>query len=933
MPAASSQTVVALARVADRVTGGCAKMATNYPKIVLAAGLFSLLPSPLFAQATDRLAQQTPPAATTPAQPAGQGQLPPVVIEQKKAPIPAKKAQVKAPPKKKIAAPPPPPSPPPAAAAPTPVAEPVDAPPAVEAAPTTAAAGGTLPPGTVRMSPLGGSEVPIEKVPAAVSVVPGTVVDQQAFSSVTAAIEQKAPSATVNAALGNALSNDLNYRGFSASPLNGTPQGLAIYQNGVRVNEVFGDAVYWDLIPAIAISDIIIMSNNPVYGLNALGGAVNVILKDGFSFQGIETDVKGGSFGHFSSSIQGGVRYNDQLAGYVSAEYIWDDGWRDISPAEAQRYYIDLAAKGTGSEFHLNYTYSDTFLGVVGPTPLDLLEARRENVFTSPQTFDNDVHLVSLNGTVSVTDDWKVSGLAFYREFSQRRPDGNVSEAVPCDDAEVPPGPDGSFLCLEDDDAPIFDTEGNMVPISVLEGGIAGGNDFVAVDSYAYGGTLQAVNKAAILGMPNQFLIGASLDHGKANSRSQSELGILDPETLVVTGLGIIIDQSQSPECQADPDSPDCNADVTPVDLDVTTRYYGFYFLDTLDVTDQLTLTFGGRYNIALIKLEDNIGTALDGDHEFHRFNPLIGATYKVFPGLSTYAGYSEANRAPTPAELSCADPARPCLLENFLVSDPPLDQVVARTVEAGFRGEMTAGGGGYDLKGDYKPSRINWTLGYFYTFLEDDILTQASPIQGRGFFANVSDTERHGIEALISYTGPRFSTFASYSFIYATFNDNFLLASPDNPTASPDFCEVEEGAEVEGACIRVKDGDRIPLIPRHRFKFGMDYFLTPEWKIGGDVVAFSDQFFRGDEGNDVDPLSGYAVVDFRTSYQLTEHILLYGFVENVLDAEYETFGTFFDRASIGDTPVGPTSTVLEDQRTLTPGPPRAFYGGMKVRF
>ncbi len=29
----------------------------------------------------------------------------------------------------------------------------------------------------------------------------------------------------------------------------GTPQGLAVYQNGVRINEVFGDTVNWDLIP------------------------------------------------------------------------------------------------------------------------------------------------------------------------------------------------------------------------------------------------------------------------------------------------------------------------------------------------------------------------------------------------------------------------------------------------------------------------------------------------------------------------------------------------------------------------------------------------------------------------------------------------------------------------------------------------------------
>jgi iron complex outermembrane recepter protein len=50
---------------------------------------------------------------------------------------------------------------------------------------------------------------------------------------------------------------------------------------------------------------------------------------------------------------------------------------------------------------------------------------------------------------------------------------------------------------------------------------------------------------------------------------------------------------------------------------------------------------------------------------------------------LTTYAGHSEADRAPTASELSCADPTSACLLDAFLVSDPNPKQVVSRTVEA----------------------------------------------------------------------------------------------------------------------------------------------------------------------------------------------------------------------------------------------------------
>ena len=79
----------------------------------------------------------------------------------------------------------------------------------------------------------------------------------------------------------------------------------------------------------------------------------------------------------------------------------------------------------------------------------------------------------------------------------------------------------------------------------------------------------------------------------------------------------------------------------------------------------------------------------MDGRHEFSRFNPAAGLTWRFAEGATAYAGYSEANRAPSPAELSCADPLAPCSLTNFFVGDPPLKQVKARTVEAGVRGRI----------------------------------------------------------------------------------------------------------------------------------------------------------------------------------------------------------------------------------------------------
>jgi len=118
-------------------------------------------------------------------------------------------------------------------------------------------------------------------------------------------------------------------------------------------------------------------------------------------------------------------------------------------------------------------------------------------------------------------------------------------------------------------------------------------------------------------------------------------------------------------------------------------------------------------------------------------------ANHDFLPNLSIYGGYSEANRAPTPLENGCADRNQPCLIDNFLVADPPLKQVVSRTVEAGIRGN-------FDVS-LFGPGKINWNAGVFRTINKDDILNVPSTIAGRGFFENAGDTRRQGIEAGIS--------------------------------------------------------------------------------------------------------------------------------------------------------------------------------------
>ena len=228
----------------------------------------------------------------------------------------------------------------------------------------------------------------------------------------------------------------------------------------------------------------------------------------------------------------------------------------------------------------------------------------------------------------------------------------------------------------------------------------------------------------------------------------------------------------------------------------------------------------------------------MNGTNNFQRFNPVIGATYKITPEITTYAGYSESNRAPTPSELGCADPARPCLLDNFLVSDPPLQQVVGRTWEAGFRGRHSLG----------DKRTLSWNVGAYLTETQNDILNVPSTITGRGFFQNVGGTRREGVEAGLTYDDDKWKLFAGYSYINATFRDAITLSSPNNPFADAD------------GLIHVQPGNHLPSIPQHRFKASAEYALLPQWKVGANLIAFSGQYFAGDEfqpKSEVTPLLG----------------------------------------------------------------------------
>ena len=736
-------------------------------------------------------------------------------------------------------------------------------------------------------TPLAGSGIDVDKVPASVSLVDADQIERTRSPNITDALQKYVPGLVVNEVAGNPFQPDVQFRGFVASPVAGTPQGLAVYQNGVRINEAFGDTVNWDLIPTAAIGSVTVVTNNPAFGLNALGGAVNVQMKDGFNYHGAEIDTMGGSFRRIQSSAQWGKQV-DNFAVYGALEALHEGGFRNFSASDVRRFYGDVGYKNDTSEFHVNMGAADNNFGATVTVPVELLQQYYGATYTSPQTTTNRVGYVNMTGKVEATPAWTIESSAHVRVLDQKTLDANPTGAQPC-------AADRTLLCFGDGSTPANGLNGTQLANPFDPNAVPGEIDRTTTHSTTMGVSLQATNSDQLFGHNNHFVVGGSFDSSITGFSASAELGTIGPN-FVVSGNGIFLGQSGNP------------VSIGPVALRTTNQYSGLYALDTFDVTNAFSITGGGRFNAARITLEDQIGSALNGNEAFNRFNPIIGGTYKINPGLTAYAGYSEANRAPTPLELGCADPAHPCIAAAFLVSDPPLKQVVSHTVEAGLRGTQ-----------DLNVGTLGWKLGAFRTDNTDDILAIPSPVlQGFGYFQNVGSTRRQGVEAEATLKSSTVNLYANYALIDARFLNALQLGS-NSPFADAN------------GNVQVLPGNRIPRVPRNLFKAGIDYSVTDAFKVGGDMLLVGSQYFVGDESNQAQRLPSYAVFNLHASYQINKTFQVYARADNIFDSRYSTYGTFFNTAAVPNFANG--GAPFTDPRSVSPARPRAIYAGLKTTF
>ena len=397
------------------------------------------------------------------------------------------------------------------------------------------------------------------------------------------------------------------------------------------------------------------------------------------------------------------------------------------------------------------------------------------------------------------------------------------------------------------------------------------------------GGTLQTTFLQDLFGLGNQFILGIGYFTGDVTFDADVEIARLLANRGTL-GSGIL-------EAEG----------VTR--LDATTTSSSVYFSNSLNLTKALTLTLAGRYNDTEVKNADQTGERpdLNGTSTFSRFNPAAGLTFQAAPGINLYGGYSESSRAPTPVELACADPQNECRLPNAFLADPPLDQVVARTFELGVRGDLALA------------FPVNYQLGLFQTVNQDDILFQAGGASGnQGFFDNIGDTQRQGLELTLGGTIHTVAWFLNYTYLQATFQNDFYSHSPNHPQAN------DEGN------IYVDSGDRLPGIPANNFKTGLDWQITPKLSAGFTVIYQSGQYYRGDESNQLPRIPGYAMVNLRGEYRVTDRFAILAKVANLFDTDYASFGILGQADEVlGDAYVDP--------RFAGPGAPLGGWIGVRM--
>ena len=744
----------------------------------------------------------------------------------------------------------------------------------------------------ISTTPLEGIGLSIDKVPANVQVVKGKQLDEQGNLNIADFLNNNLQGVNVVETQGNPYQPDVYFHGFNASPLLGAPQGLSVYVDGVRVNEPFGDVVSWDLIPMNAIDQMqLVPGTNPVFGLNTLGGAISIKTKRGRTNQGGSFENTFGSWGRKVTEIEFGGISEKGLDYFVAVTSFNEKGWRDASPTSVSQYFGQLGWQDSKTDVNFTITVADNDMTGNGLLPSKMMSSLgRSAVFTKPDETKNQMLLLNLTVQHELSNESLISGNVYYRHVATKTLNGDLNDDV-VEQADIDEINAFVEACRKGN---LTGTENTVTIPTAIDELCNAAINTSNTRKNGLGGSLQWTSNSKFAGKDNQLITGINYNLSKIRFRQDTQFGTLTSDRGV--------------------DAVPYFGDSTS--LDGTTNTWSLFASNTLSMTDRLHLTTSARYDHVAVSNKDLLvpsGTgSLTADHTFGRLNPSVGLNFNLSNNVATFVSYNEGSRAPTSMELGCADPAAPCKLPNSMAGDPPLKQVVTKSVDMGLRGAIGSG--------------IGWSVSAYQAINHDDIHFVRNGTSGSamGYFTNVGKTKRVGLDAGVFGSTDSLNWSANISSIRATYEDSFQAFVGNNKNKT-----------------KVAPGDHIPGIPALQFKMHAAYQVTPAWNVGTNVIYTGQSFLQGNENNDwyaftnyfgTGKADAYTVVHLNSNYKIeNSNWSVIGKVNNVFNTKYNTGGLQ------GSSMFSPTTNAYagDDYRDslFAPGAPRALWVGVKYEF
>ncbi len=795
-------------------------------------------------------------------------------------------------------------------------------------------------------APLASDTTTLSQVPANAQVLSGDPLTRQNHANLADLLNANLGSISLSNGTGSPYQSDVSYRGFQATSLLGSPTGLSVYLDGVRMNEAFGSIVNWDLIPMNAIRQVeVLPGSNPLFGLNTLGGALVLDTKNGADNGGLGVTMQAGSFNRKAVQAEaGGTLANKAFDWFVAGNYDEQDGYRWYTNTLVKQAYGKLRWHGTSAHAELGVVWADTSLNGTQALPLSML-GTPQMAYTWPDNVSNNQVIVNVKADARLASNVTISGNVYYRRSKAHSSNSNASNDDGCEGGEsrncTADAVNGTALDLYQANPYAqgtakyanFRPYTGALPIHNYEDNINTSMVLSDVNQRTFGGNALVDVDAPLFGLKNDFNLGGSWETSSIRYNQSTYLAYLVNYQTVVMPWNFKYGSTAGFQG---------NPLVSSVGIASHNSSYNIFARDMLSLTDKLGITgsvsftsthvsLGGSnsqflnedggfswtgsdglkyYNPAYIGASywttsstagagSSLTTAkvptggvagpevapVNGSHTYRRVNPAVGLVWNPLKEIGLFANYSEAMRAPTAIELACADPARPCALPTGFNGDPELKPVVARTIEVGGRGAIGR--------------HLGWNAAFYRTRL-NNYIQFIFDSSGLGYFANVGKTQRQGVEVGLTGDFAKLHLGASYGHVAATYRSSFTDENGDT----------------------VQPGNHITGIPSDTVKLRALYTPIRQLALGANLIAVSSQYAHGDEANLNGAVPGYALVNLDVHVMPVPHLELFANITNLFNRHYATFGVLGTNIYNG-----------QDEQFRTPAPGRAFMLGVRYNF